>query len=86
MARDRTELANERTLLSYVRTTLGLIGAAIIIFRFATPLEAAILGPLCLTIAICILIWGFRNYRVMKAKINGGTPSQVMGLVEAHDL
>jgi uncharacterized membrane protein YidH (DUF202 family) len=44
MARDRTLLANESTLLSYVRTSLGLIGAAIVIFKFTTPGEALFFG------------------------------------------
>jgi len=86
MARDRTQLSNERTFLSYVRTSLGLVGAAIIIFRFATQEEAIIFGPALLVIAALILFWGVQNYRIMSAKIKGASAHEVVALVEAHDL
>lgn len=78
MARDRTLLANESTLLSYVRTSLGLIGAAIVIFKFATPFEAMIFGPLSLATAVFIFFWGLHNHRIMKAKIMGASPTEVV--------
>ncbi len=71
MARDRTILANERTFLAYGRTALGLIGAAIVIFKFASREDAIIFGPLCLVVAVAIFIWGMYNYRAFDAKIKG---------------
>ncbi len=78
MARDRTILANESTLLSYVRTALGLVGAAIVIFKFATPDEAMFFGSLALATAFFIFVWGLHNHRAMKAKIMGATTSEVV--------
>ena len=34
LALDRTDLANERTLLSYIRTALGVAGLAVVILKF----------------------------------------------------
>ena len=86
MARDRTLLANESTLLSYVRTSLGLIGAAIVIFKFATPSEAMIFGSLAMATSAFIFMRGLRNHKIMKVKIMGATPSEVVTQLAEADL
>jgi putative membrane protein len=70
LALDRTKLANERTLLSYIRMSIGLIaaGAGMIGildmgWAHATGYSLLALAPLALTI-------GIRNFFKMKRKMD----------------
>ena len=86
MARDRTLLANESTLLAYSRTSLGLVGAAIVIFKFATVTEGAIFGSLALATAVFVFLYGLHNYRAMKRKIVEETHEEVVTRLAESDL
>ena len=83
MARDRTILANERTFLAYSNSALGLIGAALVIFKFAEPNEALIFGSIAFTAAFFVFFWGVHHYRVMAAKINEVPSERISVLAEA---
>ena len=71
LARERTALANQRTLLAYGRTALGLVAAAFLIFRFGTPDVALVLGPLFLTAALFVMLWGLRSFKTTSVKLLG---------------
>lgn len=80
LARERTVMANERTLLAYGRTALGLVGIAVIIFKFAEPEIALVAGVLSLAAALAVFFWGLRSYRQTAAKLKAGVPSRELAL------
>ena len=69
LAIDRTAMANERTLLSYGRTVLGLVGVAAIIFKFADPFVGILFGSLMLAGAVVVGYIGIRSYYMVAEKI-----------------
>jgi putative membrane protein len=70
LARHRTEMANERTLLSYVRTALGLIAIAVpAVWWFEEPVIQA-LGVLSLIMGLGFLAIGIRRFLTFKTEIN----------------
>jgi putative membrane protein len=71
----RFSLANERTLLAYQRTAIGLIAAAVAVAHFLDE------GALALTLAAVLLasgavaaIGGFRRYQAADQAIRRGQP------------
>jgi len=78
-------MANERTLLAYGRTALGLVGAAILIFKFASPEIGMIFGSLFLTMAGFVMFWGVHSYRVVADRIDAGARhSRELALLESN--
>jgi putative membrane protein len=92
LARERTVLANERTLLAYGRTALGLVGLAVIIFKFTEdPTFAVMVGSLALAAGALIGYFGIRNYRLTNSRIMGDIAAEpspyiddVLSIVEAE--
>ena len=71
LAIDRTELANERTLLAYGRTTIALLitgGSAI---KFFESQWVALAGTGFILAAAAVLIIGWRRYRAMDRRLGG---------------
>jgi putative membrane protein len=67
LALDRTHLANERTLLSYLRTGLYLIVFATAVFKLEILREMLWLGAICVILGVIVAIYGaIRYYRVSK--------------------
>ena len=71
----RFSLANERTLLAYQRTAIGLIGASVAVAHFLED------GTLALTLAAVLLlsgavaaIGGYRRYQAADRAIRTGQP------------
>lgn len=71
----RFSLANERTLLAYQRTAIGLIGASVAVAHFLED------GTLALTLASVLLlsgavaaIGGYRRYQAADRAIRSGQP------------
>ncbi len=65
LAVDRTIMANERTLLAYVRTAVGLLIAGLALIRFfhQTHFDVyQIAGFLALLVALAIMIYGIRDF------------------------
>ena len=79
LARERTALANQRTLLAYGRTALGLLAVAIFVFKFGSPDVALVLGPLSLTAALFIMLWGLWSFRNTAEQLSG-KPRKKRGL------
>jgi len=71
----RFSLANERTLLSYQRTTIGLMGAAIAVAHFfeETPVVLALSLALLATGAIAA-VGGYHHFRQVDRAIRTGEP------------
>lgn len=68
-ARIRTQLANERTLMSYFRAGLALIGISAFVFKFFTSLAFLILSALFLIFGVGIVTYGILRYFRFKKKI-----------------
>ncbi len=71
LARERTALANQRTLLAYGRTALGLVALAVLVFKFGSSDIALILGPLSLTAALFVMLWGLWSFRGASERLSG---------------
>ncbi len=71
----RFSLANERTLLAYQRTAIGLMGAAIAVAHFfgEAPVVLALSVTLVVTGAIAAL-GGYHHFRQVDRAIRTGTP------------
>lgn len=61
-ARIRTQLANERTLMSYFRASLALIGLSAFVFKFYASTAFYILAGTFLLSGIALGIYGWRRY------------------------
>jgi putative membrane protein len=69
LAIDRTLLANERTLLSYLRSAVALFIAGGTIIHFSTEGWFWVLGLACIPIGIITGIIGVARYRSMNQSI-----------------
>ena len=66
LALGRTMMANERTLLSFVRTSLGLLGGGIALIKFLEHPGFVALGWILVVASVVFLIWGIKRYRYIK--------------------
>ena len=63
-------LANERTLLSYVRTALALIGVGLLVFKLDPSMSSAVTALFMFAGGMGVFLWGLRSYQHMAAKLN----------------
>ncbi|MEX0772240.1 MAG: DUF202 domain-containing protein [Balneolales bacterium] len=70
LALERTRLANERTLLSYVRTSLYLIIGGIAFLQVEGLASLQWLGPICFILSLFVIIIGFYKYFELRKVIN----------------
>jgi len=84
LARQRTEMANERTLLAYIRTALGfsIVGIPAIWWSEQSGMQG--LGFLALAAGLVCLAVGLWRFRVMKAVI-AATDSMVPAASRERD-
>ncbi len=69
LAIDRTYLANQRTLLSYLRTGLYLVIAALAIFQLKDENEITIAAWYMIGVGALVALIGIVNYFLMRRKI-----------------
>ena len=69
LAADRTTLANERTLLSYIRTSVALAAAGGSLIHFLGSLAANVGGGLLLALAAGILGVGLQRFIWYKRRL-----------------
>lgn len=69
LALDRTVLANERTLLAYVRTTLGLLGGGVAVAHFIDDRWLTLLGWALALAAPIVMGIGAMRYRRVRANL-----------------
>jgi len=82
LALDRTRLANERTLLAYLRTALGLIALGAAALKvFHEPLMQ-ILGAASVAAGILVVCIGAWRYRVLCRRLRVSTSQQSIGTTE----
>ena len=70
LALDRTKLANERTLLGYIRTSLALIVAGVTFTKIFNDVLIEIIGWVFILMGAWLLIYGIIRFR----KINKTFP------------
>lgn len=69
LALERTRLANERTLFSYIRTSLYLTLGGIAFLQMQDFKNIKWLAPICFLLSIVILITGIVKYISMKNRL-----------------
>ncbi len=70
LARQRTEMANERTLLSYLRTAMGFIAIGVPAVWWFDDSVIQALGVLSLITGLTFIAVGIRRFFILKAEIN----------------
>lgn len=66
----RTELANRRTLLAYIKTSLGIAITALGLLKFSEEQSSfSLIGMILIPISLLILVIGFIDYFITKHKI-----------------
>jgi uncharacterized membrane protein YidH (DUF202 family) len=68
-ARIRTQLANERTLMSYYRASLALVGLSAFVFKFYEEKVFYVVSALFLALGITLGIYGILRYYRFKQKL-----------------
>ncbi len=72
LARQRTKLANDRTLLSYIRTSLYFLVSGTALVKVEDLANIKEFGYLSFFISFCFLVWGIANFFTIKRKISKG--------------
>jgi len=68
----RFSLANERTLLAYQRTGVGLLAAAVAVAHFLTGALAVVIAGAFSVTAVVAVVGGYVNYRRTDRAIEAG--------------
>ncbi len=71
LALERTKLANERTLFSYIRTSLYLLTVGVGIFEVKSIIHLRWLGCICLILSLIILAVGIYRFLLMRKHLRG---------------
>ena len=69
LALQRTTLSNERTLFSYIRTSLYLVLGGLGLNQVPLFENIKWIGTIALIISVIILIYGFTRYFVLRSKL-----------------
>lgn len=67
----RTELANERTLLAWMRTALGLAGAGVLVMKLSPTAEGVGWGTAGLALALFFVAIGVLRFVRVRRRIRG---------------
>jgi putative membrane protein len=70
LAMDRTALANERTLLSYIRSALALAAAGAGLIHFLDAVLTEILGWALIPLAAALAVVGVQRYLQMRKRLS----------------
>ncbi|MET4107713.1 DUF202 domain-containing protein [Hymenobacter sp. UYP22] len=68
LALQRTRLANERTFLTYVRTSLAMLGFGLVLIQLH-PVRAGLLGYGAVTAATLVMLIGWLRFRQRRKDI-----------------
>jgi putative membrane protein len=68
LALQRTRLANERTFLTYVRTSLAMLGFGLVLIQLH-PVRTGLLGYGAVTAAVVVMLIGFVRFRQRRREI-----------------
>ena len=72
LARQRTALANDRTLLSYIRTSLYFLVSGTALIKVEDLENVKDFGYLSFAISLAMLLLGFYNYFKIKRRLKTG--------------
>ncbi|MBS9525043.1 DUF202 domain-containing protein [Litoribacter ruber] len=72
LARQRTRMANERTLLSYIRTSLYFLVSGTALVKVEDLANISSLGYFSFAISIVLIIVGFFNFFRVRRKMRKG--------------
>ncbi|MEP0369314.1 MAG: DUF202 domain-containing protein [Cyclobacteriaceae bacterium] len=72
LAIDRTKLANQRTLLSFIRTALYLVVSGVALTKVKALEQISWLGYVIIAASIIVLVIGVVNYFLFRNKIQKG--------------
>nr|MBI1231730.1 DUF202 domain-containing protein [Cytophagales bacterium] len=72
LARQRTKLANDRTLLSYIRTSLYFVVSGTALIKVEDLDNVKDLGYISFLISIMLVVLGFYNYFRLRRKLKRG--------------
>lgn len=70
LALERTRLANERTLFSYIRTSLYLLTAGLGIFEIESIQHLRMLAWVCVVVSAILFVFGFYKYYQLRKYLN----------------
>jgi len=70
LAADRTQMANERTLLAYMRTALTLFIAGVSFIQFFSNIVIVYIGWIFIPIGVIVTATGVRRYYCMKSPLD----------------
>lgn len=70
LAADRTHLANERTLLAYLRTALTLFIGGVSFIQFFSTLLVKLIGWSFIPLSIIFVVLGFQRFYKMKLPLD----------------
>lgn len=70
LALERTRLANERTLFSYIRTALYLTLGGLAFMEMQDFKTIKWLAPVCFVLSVLILLTGIMKYFLMRKRLN----------------
>lgn len=79
LAVDRNSMANERTLLAYLRTALTFVVAGVSLIQFFQYRIIVMAGYLLIPAALCILIIGYVRFLMMRKSIREALRNGVSG-------
>ncbi|MBF9221260.1 DUF202 domain-containing protein [Hymenobacter ruricola] len=68
LALQRTRLANERTFLTYVRTSLAMLGFGLVLIQLH-PVRTGLLGYWAVAAAAVVMLIGFIRFRQRRREI-----------------
>ena len=70
----RFSLANERTLLAYQRTGIGLVGAAVAVVHFLDGVLGVLLSVALLVTGFVAVVGGYQHFRRVEGALRTGVP------------
>ena len=81
LAIQRTQLANERTWLAYLRTALTLFVAGVSFIQFFSTVSIRVIGWMFIPLGVMTTLLGYQRYRrstrlIREISMNAGHPSQ----------
>jgi putative membrane protein len=59
----RTVMANERTLLSFIKTSIGLLASGLALIKFFEYPLITVIGWVMIPTSVFFLLWGIKRYR-----------------------
>ncbi|MBN2246982.1 MAG: DUF202 domain-containing protein [Candidatus Aminicenantes bacterium] len=85
LAADRTALSNERTFLSYIRTSIALFAGGFGLIKFITNLAYNLLGWILVGLGIIVLIIGIMRFIKFNKSIKSIGCSKMYKVIEPDD-